>query len=131
MDIMELTRKLGAAIQEEPSYIAYQAARAANDGDEELQKLIGEFNMLRISISNENGGENETKMEELNEKLRACYNEIMPNENMQAFNQAKDELDRLVNQITTIITLCVNGEDPETCEASGCTGSCSGCSGCH
>ena len=131
MDIMALTRKLGAAIQEEPSYIAYQAARATNDGDEELQKLIGEFNMLRISISNENGGENETKMEELNEKLRACYNEIMQNENMQAFNQAKDELDRLVNQITTIITLCVNGEDPETCEASGCTGSCSGCSGCH
>lgn len=130
MDIIEMTRKLGVAIQEEPSYIAYQAARAANDEDEALQKLIGEFNMLRISLSNENG-ENEKKTEELNEKLRACYHEIMQNENMQAFNQAKDDLDRLVNQITTIITLCVNGEDPETCESSGCSGSCSGCSGCH
>ena len=43
MDIIELTRKLGAAIQQEEAYKNFIAIRTKNDNDEELQKQIGEI----------------------------------------------------------------------------------------
>jgi hypothetical protein len=51
---------------------------------------------------------------------------------MVEYNTAKVELDTLVNQINTVISKTLDGEDPETCETeAGCTGSCSTCGGCH
>ena len=38
----------------------------------------------------------------------------------------------MLNEINTLISMCVDGEDPETCDiSSSCTGSCSTCGGCH
>ena len=53
MDIIELARQLGAAIQKEDAYVAYRAAKEANDADEKLQALIGEFNLQRMSLATE------------------------------------------------------------------------------
>ena len=38
---------------------------------------------------------------------------LMTNEHMAAYNDAKTELDKLVNQIATIVTMSAQGEDPE------------------
>ena len=40
-------------------------------------------------------------------------------------------MDKLVNQIATIVTMSAQGEDPESISAEGCGGNCAGCSGCH
>lgn len=53
MDIIEKARELGKLIQQEESYIALQKAQADADADMELQNLIGDFNMKRMSINNE------------------------------------------------------------------------------
>ena len=53
MDIIELTRKLGAAIQQEQSYKNFMAIREKNDNNEELQKQIGEFNLLKMQLDEE------------------------------------------------------------------------------
>ena len=51
---------------------------------------------------------------------------------MVEYNTAKADLDTMMNEINTIISKCVDGEDPDTCDVhSGCTGSCSSCGGCH
>lgn len=135
MNVMELTRQLGAAIQEEDTYIRYQMARQANDEDEELQGKIGEFNLLRMSLSNElsksDDEKSQSKVEELNKSLQEMYGQIMQNPNMAAYNAAKEAMDQLLNRVNSILMLCVNGEDPATCEPSECTGSCSSCGGCH
>ena len=55
----------------------------------------------------------------------------MQNPNMAAYNVAKEEMDKLLARINSVIGLCVNGEDPATCEPSECTGSCASCGGCH
>ena len=74
MDIIELARQLGAAIQKEDAYIAYRAAKEANDADEKLQSLIGEFNLQRMSLANElqkpEDQKSRSKIEELNNKLQ-------------------------------------------------------------
>lgn len=133
MDILKLTRQLGAAIQEDARYKAYVDAKAVNDNDTALQENIGEFNLIRMSLDRELSAENKSdeKVKELNEKLRSVYSAIMSAPSMIAYNTAKTELDALLNDINAIISMCANGEDPETCEPSHCTGSCSTCGGCH
>ena len=133
MTVLECARQLGAAIQEDETYIQYQMARQANDEDQALQDKIGEFNLLRMSLVNEQGKDDadKGKIEELNEQIQQVYADIMQNPNMVAYNAAKDEMDRLLARVNSILGLCVNGEDPATCEPSDCTGSCASCGGCH
>lgn len=135
MNAIEVTRQLGAAIQADERYAAYVAAKKVNDEDEALQQKIGEFNLIRMSLERELSSDekNDERVKEYNEKLRTIYGEVMSNESMVAFNNAKTAMDELMNEINLILTMCVNGEDPATCDphASGCTGSCSTCGGCH
>ncbi len=133
MDIIKLTRQLGAAIQADERYKNYIAAKEANDNDSELQQNIGEFNLIRMSLDKELTSEEKSdeKVRELNEKLRTVYSSIMSSQSMIAYNEAKSALDALLSDVNAIITMSANGEDPETCEPSHCTGSCSTCGGCH
>jgi cell fate (sporulation/competence/biofilm development) regulator YlbF (YheA/YmcA/DUF963 family) len=134
MDVIEQVRLLGKAIQEDERFIRYAKARLENDNNAELQAAIGQFNITRMELDRELSADekNEEKVKELNEKLRSAYGEIMASPAMVEYNTAKVELDTLVNQINTVISKTLDGEDPETCETeAGCTGSCSTCGGCH
>lgn len=133
MDVIEQVRNLGKAIQADERFVRYAKARLANDNDKELQAAIGEFNIIRMELDKEISSEekNDAKVAELNEKLRKVYSEIMLTPAMTEYNSAKADLDVMVNEINTIISKCLDGEDPETCEATACTGSCATCGGCH
>ena len=134
MDVISKVRELGKAIQQDERFIRYAKAKLANDTDTELQAAIGEFNITRMELDRELNEDNkdEVKVAELNEKLRSVYSKIMSAPAMVEYNTAKVEVDAMVGEINTIISKCLDGEDPETCEAtSGCTGSCSTCGGCH
>ena len=133
MDVMTAVRQLGAAIQEDEAYARFHQVIKENDENKELQEKIGEFNILRMNLDNELSVEekNEEKIKEMNEKLRALYGEVMAHPAMVAYNEAKQGLDKLLNDVNNIITMCVQGADPATCEPSACTGSCSTCGGCH
>ena len=47
MDCIDLFKKAAAAMQTDPRYLELDAARRENDNDQELQGLIGEFNLKR------------------------------------------------------------------------------------
>ena len=158
MDAIKAARELGKAIQADERYIRYNEARIANDNDEELQNLIGEFNLVRQKVAlemsksaeeqnkeklDENNKEmqrlytlvmqNKEKLDENNKEMQRLYTLVMQNEHMADFTMAKTDMDKLLNEVNGIIALCCDGEDPDTCEVSmgGCTGSCSTCGGCH
>lgn len=133
MDVIELTRKLGAAIQQEPAYKNFMEAKEKNDNDEELQKQIGDFNLIKMQLDTEREKEDkdDTKILELNQSLVELYNLIMSGESMTEYNKALGEYKALTDKISAILLMCENGEDPETCEPSSCSGNCSSCSGCH
>ncbi len=134
MDVIEITRQLGAAIQADERYAAYVAAKKENDMDEALQQQIGEFNLIRMSLERELSAEerSDERIKEYNEKLRNLYGQIMSTESMIKFNDAKTALDALVNDVNAIITMSVNGEDPATCDPhASCSGNCASCGGCH
>ena len=133
MDIIALTRQLGAAIQKEEAYKNFIAIRDKNDQNEELRKQIGEFNLLKMQLDTELEKEekNEEKIREANERVLELYNIIMSGEPMQEYNKAYAEYKALTDKIMNILLMCQNGEDPATCEPTNCTGSCASCSGCH
>lgn len=136
MDVIEITRQLGTAIQEDARYIAYSVARETNDNDTVLQDLIGEFNLQRMALNTEVSKEekDEAKVAELDSKLRELYGTIMANENMVKFNDAKTAMDELVSSVNGIISMAIEGEDPLTCDpsASSCGSDCGSCGGsCH
>lgn len=134
MDIIEITRELGKAIQQDPRYLLMQLARQQSDEDEELQAAIGEFNLKRMAINNEAQKEDrsEETIKRLNEELKAAYASIMQNTHMQLYNEAKSSFDGLMQQVNGMISLMADGEDPETCtyEAPSCGGNCASCAGC-
>lgn len=51
MDVIELARELGKAIQQDERFLAMQIARQNSDNDDELQQLIGEFNLKRWPLT--------------------------------------------------------------------------------
>lgn len=134
MDIIEMARELGKALQNDDRYIAYNLAKQANDADKELQEQIDSFEKMRCDLSMELTKENKDtdKVKELDEGIKELYGKIMSNQHMVVFTAAQKSLESLVSNVQEIITLCANGEDPATCEpSSGCTGSCATCGGCH
>lgn len=137
MDVIKATRELGKAIQNDDRYKDYIAAKEANDKDEALQELIGEFNLkresLQLELSKPEDNQDQEKIQRYNRELQESYEKVMSNPNMANFAIVKNALDSLLQQVQGIIDLCCNGEDPDTCEyhTSACTHDCSTCGGCH
>ncbi len=134
MDVIQMARELGKAIQQQECYAAFLQAKENNDNDEALQKAIGDFNLLRMNINAEmsKSDKDAEKLKAMDTELREMYQSIMENENMARYNEAKQEIDRIVSDVNTILMMSVNGEDPEKIDLAACTGNCATCGGsCH
>lgn len=134
MTIIEQVRALGAALQQEESYKKLDKLAKEADNDTALQNKLGEFNMLRqqLSVEMAKPDKDADAMTSLDSSIRELYDEIMAMPSMTAYNQAKDELDKLLASINYIITCAANGQDPMTCPENPphCSGSCASCGGC-
>ena len=53
MTVIEITRQLGAAIQQDERYKQYEEARKVNEADDELNNLIGKINLLQLNYQQE------------------------------------------------------------------------------
>lgn len=135
MDVIKAARELGSAMQKDERFVEYAKAKLILDEDKTLQEKVGEFNIARMNIERMSTEENrdEEKFKEANMKLREIYDSIMSSDNMKAYNDAKEGVDKMMSDIMAILQMCSEGADPETCEIpeGGCTGNCSSCSGCH
>lgn len=131
MSLEKLTRELGKAIQQDERYSALQKAIEANEKDTALNELMSKIQLIQVSYQHEASKEepNEDKMKAYDEEFRGVYSEIMTNPNMQNYEKARREIDELMNYLTGILAMCVNGDDPDTCDptAHSCGGDCSCC----
>lgn len=135
MTVLDAVRNLGEAIQADERFLRYAKAKLQNDKDEELQGLIGKFNVVRMNLDELMTAEqrDEEKVQKLNEELRSVYLDIMGKDSMVEYNASKVDLDSMLNDINSVIMQCVDGADPKTAEPEvhSCTGSCDSCGGCH
>ena len=133
-DVIAIARQLGHAIQEEEVYKNIMKAKTEADSDEGLQALITEFNIKRVAINAEacKTDRDEDALRKLNEEMRSAYSDIMANEHMKAYNDAKQAFDRTLQRVLAIVQQSADGEDPDTTDFSeDCTHDCSTCGGCH
>ncbi|MDO5126065.1 MAG: YlbF family regulator [Ruminococcus sp.] len=136
MTVIECARELGKTLQQDERYAKFSEATKNSDNDTEMQNKIGEFNMLRMQLNQEMSKpeKDSDKIKELDTSIKELYDVIMNMPSMVAYNDAKDELDKLLTSVNFIISMAANGEDPMTCPEQapqGCGGSCSTCGGCH
>ena len=135
MDIIKMAREMGAAIQQEPEYLALCAAKQANDEDENLQKMIEDFNKL-MQEGEMLAAQEGANIDEIGAQIQDGYDAIMSNVNMARYNQCKDKIDAMMQKVVAILAASVNGEDPMTFdpdaqEEHSCGGDCSHCHGCN
>lgn len=137
MDIVKMTRELGAAIQQDERYLSFQKAVAANEADKGLNDIMAKIQLIHSSYQQEAASEqpNEQKLKAYDEEFTNYYSQAMANENMQNYEAARKEIDDMMQYITGILALCIRGEDPQTCEPEqhehDCGGECGECSGCN
>ena len=58
MDCIDLFKRAAVALQTDSRYLVLDQTRKANDKDEELQNLIGEFNLARMDADDERSRRN-------------------------------------------------------------------------
>lgn len=132
-DVIALARQLGHAIQEQEEYKTIMTAKEAADNDEALQALITEFNVKRVAINAEacKTDRDDETLKKLNEEMRTAYSDIMNNEHMKAYNDAKQAFDKVLQRVLAIVQQSADGQDPDTTDFSeDCTHDCSTCGGC-
>ncbi len=135
-DLMEMAKQLGKELQKDERYLAFRAASAENDQDEELQNLIGEFNLKRLDLGNEEdkAEHDEDRVKALGEEVRTLYSQIMAHECMRKYQAARAEFEQLLDGINRVIAMSAAGQDPDSYDpnamAGGCSGNCAGCAGC-
>ena len=132
-DVIALARQLGHAIQEQEEYKTIMTAKDAADNDEALQALITEFNIKRVAINAEacKTDRDDETLKKLNEEMRTAYSDIMSNEHMKAYNDAKQAFDKVLQRVLAIVQQSAEGQDPDTTDFSeDCTHDCSTCGGC-
>lgn len=134
MDVITMTRELGKVLQQDERYAKLMRANAANDACADLQEKIGRFSALRGEVNKElmNPEKDQAKLSQMDTELRAMYAEVMETPEMQAYNEAKVEMESLLSFMMQIITDSAAGVDPDLIEQkAGCSGGCSSCDGCH
>lgn len=135
MNVIDLFKQAAKELQNDPRYLALDAARKANDADEALQGMIAEFGRLNSAYQEAAMGtdEEKTQAQAIQSQLNDLYGKIMSNETMQNYSRAQQEAEKLIGLIDRIISVTMNGGDPLTVEEepAGCSGCCSSCSGCH
>ncbi len=134
MDSIQLFKEAAKAFQQDERYLTFAAARKANDEDAELQKNIGEFNLVRQDLNNEiaKPERDEDKVQTMNTRINELYNGIMGSQTMQEYNNAKDGIEQFMNYVNAIMNTAIDGGDPLQVEEPqpDCGGSCASCSGC-
>lgn len=133
-DIIYEFKLLAKKLQQDDRLIYLEQAKKMNDMDQELQELIGKFNLSQYNYRIEAAKEDadREKLKQINREMTELYHRIMENDSMQEYNECKAEVDKLTQFIQAIINAAVNGGDPMSVQLpeGGCSGNCSGCSGC-
>lgn len=134
--MIELAKSLGKELQQDERYLAFRKASEENDADDPLQNLIGQFNLKRLDIGNEQDKPepDSERINALNAEMKKIYSEIMSNQHMRDYQAARGEFEQLLDSINRIIAMSAAGQNPDDYDPMAehsCTGNCSSCGGCH
>ena len=135
MDLLNMARELGYAIQNDPDYIDFKIKEQNVECDEGLQKIIRDFKLKKVDINHEISKEKSDtdKIDKLNKEISTLYNSMVSHETMKLYNEAKEKFNQKLQKVSMIINRSALGEDPYAVNVDqelSCNGSCESCGGC-
>ena len=133
MDTIQAARELGKAIQLDERYVKMMLAQQKSDEDQGLQKMIADFTEIRTKLNTQIGQKEKdgALISALDGEMKSLYQQIFENENMTAYNEARNEMQEMLSFVNQIINGSAQGQDPGSIEyQASCGGDCGGCSGC-
>ena len=129
-NITDLARQLGMALRDDQRFKDVEEARNVFDSDLELQKIIGEYEANKQILQAEYQKEEKDQgvIRSVSERMKELYKIIVANPHMEELNRVQEEMEKLVNEVNSIISFFLNGE-----QAGGCSeDKCASCGGhCH
>lgn len=120
MTVMEAARLLGAAIQEDPRFAAYQDAQGIVENDQQVKDLSDNLQALQDQFNAEAVKEqpDENLLNDLQQQGSAMYQTIYQTPAMSRLMDAKEGMDLMMNEVMNYLYLVIGGADPATVEVT-------------
>ena len=126
MEIMELAAQLGQAIKADARVAKMEEAKAAYEKDEEIQKLMLEYNAQQIAMAEEYKKEavDEKIIEAIENRLNQIVEEVTTNPTFIAINEAQEAVQALMTEVNAEIEFQITGQRPCAHDCSSCGSDC-------
>ena len=126
MEIMELAAQLGQAIKADARVAKMEEAKAAYEKDEEIQKLMLEYNAQQIAMAEEYKKDpvDEKIIEAIENRLNQIVEEVTTNATFIAINEAQEAVQALMTEVNAEIEFNITGVRPCSHDCSSCGSDC-------
>lgn len=126
MEIMELAAQLGQAIKADERITKMNEARVAYESNEEIQKLMLEYNAQQIAMAEEYKKEpvDQKIIEAIENRLDAIVTEVTSNPIFAMVNEAQEAVNKLMNEVNAEIEFQITGQRPCSHDCSSCGSDC-------
>ena len=126
MDILNKAMELGEMIADSIELKKLKESETRLDCDEHAKTLMGEYKGLQVELVRATKSKIESAaLEEIKERLINKQSELNEYKTTIEFLQAKDDFEKLMNNVNSVITYAMTGEEKCT------SGNCGSCSSCH
>jgi len=114
----DLAGKLGEAIRETPEYRAYEETKAAVEDDEEVQRLIDEFEDLRreFMLARQTGDATQADVRELEAAQQRLHEHSVMAEHLEAQDALEAKFEFLNDRISEPLDVDFVGESGACCQ---------------
>lgn len=130
MQLMEMAQLVGLTIKNSPEGIAFDEAKAAYEGDLDINNALMEYQIQQSLLENraDESGEpmDADTLTRVNDRINELYEFIVGHEKYKTYEAAQKALNELIGRVNSTILAQITGQTP-----GGCTHNCSTCGGCH
>ena len=126
MEIMELAAQLGQAIKADERIAKMEEARIAYEKDEEIQKLMLEYNAQQIAMAEEYKKDpvDQQIIEAIEHRLDEIVSAVTSSPVFVMANEAQKAVNKLMSEVNSEIEFQITGQRPCTHDCSSCGSDC-------
>ena len=126
MEIMELAAQLGQAIKADERIAKMNEARVAYEKDEEIQKLMLEYNAQQIAMAEEYKKDpvDQKIIEAIENRLDEIVAAVTSNPVFVMVNEAQEAVNKLMSEVNAEIEFQITGQRPCAHDCSSCGSDC-------
>lgn len=126
MTIEQLAKQLGNAIKGDERLVRFNKAKEAFEADVALGRMAIEFEIQQKALANEyaKAERDEALITSIQKRAQELYDTITSSDLYKEMIAAEEDVNKLMNEVNSIITTEITGQAPCTHDCSTCGGHC-------